>query len=315
MHGARGWPKNGREAKNEHHGRETRRGAHVRIGWLSSGRDAAARELLSETVRRAGRDGVALDIGCVFCDRAPGEHPESDRFLDLVTSLGFPAITLSSARSWKEWWSVDTTPGHVEGAHKHDVREAWRDAFHFIVGEQLKAFDLDLLVLAGYMLVVSPDMCERYSMLNLHPALPGGPAGTWQDVIWELLRTDARETGAMIHLVTSELDQGPVVSYCSFPIAGGAFDPLWMQFRRKRERRGLGSISIDDGEREPLFAEIRRRGALREIPLVYQTVRQFVEGRLTTTGGDVHAIDDELPMDLTDAVEADLAADREGSDR
>ena len=82
----------------------------------------------------------------------------------------------------------------------------------------------------------------------------------------------------MIHLVTSELDQGPVATYCSFPIVGGDFDPLWMQFRRKRERRGLGAVSIDDGEREPLFAEVRRRGALREIPLIYQTVRQFVEG-------------------------------------
>ena len=44
----------------------------MRIGWLSSGRDAAARDLLSETVRRAERDGVALDIACVFCDRDAG---------------------------------------------------------------------------------------------------------------------------------------------------------------------------------------------------------------------------------------------------
>jgi phosphoribosylglycinamide formyltransferase-1 len=281
----------------------------VRIGWLSSGRDPAARDLLSETVRRAWRDGVALEIACVFCDRAPGEHPESDRFLELVNKLGYPAVTLSSARSWKEWWDVDTTPGHGEGAHKHDVREAWRDAFHFIVSEQLRPFELDLLVLAGYMLVISPDMCERHAMINLHPALPGGPTGTWQEVIWELLRTDAHETGALINLVTSELDRGPVLSYCSFPIAGGAFDPLWMQFRRKRERRGIGAISIDEGEREPLFAEIRRLGTVREIPLLYQTVRQVVEGRLVVADKEVRAVYDDLPLDLTDEVEADLRAD------
>jgi phosphoribosylglycinamide formyltransferase 1 len=218
-------------------------------------------------------------------------------------------VTLSSARSWQEWWSVDTTPGHGAGAHKHDVREAWRDAFHFIVSEQLKAFDLDVLVLAGYMLVISADMCERFAMLNLHPALPGGPVGTWQQVIWELLGGDARETGVLINLVTSELDRGPVISYCSFPIVGGAFDPLWMQFRRKRERRGIGAVSIDEGEREPLFAEIRHRGVLREIPLLYQTVRQLAEGRLAVVDKEVRPVYDELPMDLTAEVEADLLAD------
>ena len=113
----------------------------------------------------------------------------------------------------------------------------------------------------------------------------------------------------MIHLVTSELDRGPVLSYCSFPIVGGDFDPLWMQFRRKRERRGLGAVSIDEGEREPLFAEVRRRGAMREIPLLYQTVRQVVEGRLAVADRRCAAVYDDLPLDLTAEVEADLRAD------
>lgn len=285
----------------------------MRIGWLSTGRDPAARDLLAETVRRAKRDGVALDIGAVFCDRDPGESEQSDLFLALAGDLGLETITLSSAHSWREWWKVDTTPGHGKGAHKRDVREAWRDAFHFVVEEMLAPRELDLLVLAGYMLITSSGMCERYAIINLHPALPGGPTGTWQQVIWELLRTSARETGAMTHLVTSELDRGPAVSYCSFPIVGGEFDPLWMRFRRKRERRGLDAVSTDEGECEPLFAEIRRRGALREIPLLYQTVRQFVEDRLRIRHRDVEAARGDLPFDLTAEVEADLLADREGA--
>ncbi len=55
----------------------------------------------------------------------------------------------------------------------------------------LEPFALDVLVLAGYMLIVSPAMCARYAMLNLHPALPGGPTGTWQEVIWALLERQA----------------------------------------------------------------------------------------------------------------------------
>ena len=48
-------------------------------------------------------------------------------------------------------------------------------------------YRLGVLVMAGYMLIVSPAMCRRFAILNLHPALPGGPTGTWQEVIWRLL--------------------------------------------------------------------------------------------------------------------------------
>jgi phosphoribosylglycinamide formyltransferase-1 len=46
-------------------------------------------------------------------------------------------------------------------------------------------------------------------MINLHPAAPGGPTGTWQEVIWQLIEGRAVETGVMMHLVTPELDRGP----------------------------------------------------------------------------------------------------------
>ena len=68
----------------------------MRIGWLSTGRDQAACNLLSDIVARAQQDDIPLDIGAVFCDRERGEAPESDRFLDLVERLGFPLVTLSS---------------------------------------------------------------------------------------------------------------------------------------------------------------------------------------------------------------------------
>ncbi len=50
---------------------------------------------------------------------------------------------------------------------------------------------------------------------------------------------------------------------------------------------------------EPLFAEIRRRGEIREIPLLYLTIRQFAEGKLNTSNGCVFAESSRLPLDLT----------------
>lgn len=239
-----------------------------RVGWLSTGRDPAARNLLVKVVQHAARDGLPLRIAAAFCDRERGESPESDAYLDLVERLGIPAVTLSSAAGWHAAQAAGLS------------RETWRDEFHNEVLLLLEPHRLDVLVLAGYMLIVSPAMCTRYAMLNLHPALPDGPKGTWQEVIWELLRAGATETGAMIHLVTPDLDRGPVIAFDRFAITGPAFDPLWAAFRQKVAARGLPAVMTEEGEAEPLFALIRCTGEAREIPLLYRTVAQFVLGRL-----------------------------------
>jgi len=267
----------------------------VRIGWLSTGRDQAACNLLADVVARAQQDDIPLDVAAVFCDREPGEAPESDRFIELVQRLGFPLVTLSSAASWKA--------AHALGID----RTTWRDEYHRGVMDLLVPHRLGVLVMAGYMLIVTPAMCRRYALLNLHPALPGGPTGTWQEVIWQLLEEKAAETGAMVHLATAQLDRGPVVSSLRFPITGADWAPLWTQFREKRKTMSIAEIVAAEGESEPLFAEIRRRGEIREIPLLYQTLCQFAQGKLNTAAGAVFAESTRLPLDLTESVEEEVA--------
>ncbi len=208
----------------------------MKIGWLSSGRDPAARTLLAEVVRRARRDGVDLEIAVVFCDRERGEQAESDAFLDLAHDLGLTTASLSSAASWGAWRARRDALDRSRFANKAAVREAWRLAFHDDVAGLLDSHGIELLVLAGYMLITSPDFCARFATLNLHPALPGGPRGTWQEVIWRLLADEAQETGAMVHLATAELDSGPVVAWCAFPIVGLRYDHLWHAFRSSATR-------------------------------------------------------------------------------
>jgi phosphoribosylglycinamide formyltransferase-1 len=283
----------------------------VRIGWLSSGRDAAACALLAEIVGRARSDGLDLEIAVVFCDRERGEQAESDAFLDLAADLGLPAATLSSAASWGAW-RARRDVHHDRYPNRAAVREAWRLAYHDDVAALLDSYGVELLVLAGYMLITSPDLCAHFAMLNLHPALPGGPQGTWQEVIWRLLADEAQETGAMVHLATAELDRGPVVSFCSFPIVGLRYDRLWHAFRKQREALGFDELVAAEGEGQPLFAEIRRQGERREIPLLYYTVREFALEHLLMRDGEIVGVTLDPPLELTAAVDAELAAEKHG---
>jgi len=228
------------------------------FGWLSTGRDLAARQLLQAVWDKIKEGFIPAEITFVFCDRERGEAVQSDLFLDLVAELGLETITSSSRRFKPKLRKKD--------------REQWRAEYHRGMMERIASHTNALLVLAGYMLIVSPEMCRRYPLINLHPALPGGPTGAWEEVIDELMRERADTTGAMMHLVTPELDRGAVVAYYSFPIQGGAFAPFW---KEGPEKRG------------PLFWLIRQEGVRREIPLIILTLKAVAEGRIQIKDGKV----------------------------
>jgi phosphoribosylglycinamide formyltransferase-1 len=151
----------------------------------------------------------------------------------------------------------------------------------------LEPYRFDLGVLAGYMLIVTEAMW-RHPLLNLHPAEPGGPAGTWQEVIWQLIERKAAQAGVMMHLVTGTLDEGPPVTYCTYSIRGPSFDSLWA----KVEGRSVEQVRAEEGEANRLFREIRRQGVLRELPLVVATLCAFADGRVHIEGGRVLGADD-----------------------
>jgi len=117
--------------------------------------------------------------------------------------------------------------------------------------------------------------------LNLHPALPDGPTGTWQEVVWSLIQARATRTGAMVHLATEDVDRGPVVSHCTVPIAGGAFAPLWDELGGQ----DLSRLKAEVGEELPLFQLIRRAEYRREPYLLFETLRAIGEGEAPVKAG------------------------------
>lgn len=241
------------------------------IGWLSSGRDQAARDLLLIADKNMRSGLIPAKIEYVFCNCDEGENEESDRFLNLARDLRISTVTLSSRQFSPQL--------------KRESLSEWRHHYHEAVIEKIKGFSSQAIILAGYMLIVSPSMCRKYTMINLHPAAPGGPAGTWQEVIWQLLSNKAEQTGITMHLVTEGLDEGPPVAYCTFPIRGGKFDPLWDDLAEKLKARNIPGIMKKEGENNPLFRLIREEGVRRELPLIVLTLKALAEGRVQVHRG------------------------------
>lgn len=266
----------------------------LRLGWFSTGRDEAARQLL-QVVHRAIKEGrLGAEIAFVFSNRKPGESRESDFFFQFVESFNIPLVHLSYRDFIRNATAIP----------ERDIRSAYDSQ----VMKLLDRFTVDLCVLAGYMLIVSPDMCRRYPMINLHPAAPGGPKGTWQEVVWQLIEQRSATSGVMMHLVTPELDRGPVITYCTYSIRGPAFDPLWQEI----ESQPLGSIRRRQGESNALLRRIREEGLKREFPLILATLDALSRGNIRLTNGIIDGKNGGIPYprDLTDAVETALGASR-----
>ena len=240
----------------------------LKLGWFSTGRGPGSRNLL-RTVMEEKERGLDIEISFVFCnwDNDEDSNPKKEQremFFDMVKGYGIPLIT----KSWKKFrpdlWDTD--------------QKAWRDEY----GKELRAltsdYEMDLGILAGYMLWMDDETCEQYDMLNLHPALPDGPKGTWQEVIWQLIRGGADEQGAMLHICTPEWDRGAPLTFCRFPIRGEGYDQLWADMERKLEGSDLETVIATEGSNEPLFKKIREDGAKRELPLIVETIRQFADG-------------------------------------
>lgn len=243
----------------------------LRLGWFSSGRGPGSRNLLKAVMDERG-NGLSADIGFVFCNWDNTEDPnprkaERDMFFDMVRGYGIPLVTLSWKRFMPELRAEDEA--------------GWRDAYGKEMRRLLEPYGFDLGILAGYMLWVDDVTCGEYDLLNLHPALPDGPKGTWQEVIWKLIEDGAEEQGAMMHVCTPDWDRGAAVTYCGFPIRGPGYDGLWADIREKLTRMPLREIAEREGTEEPLFRRIREEGAKRELPLIVSTIRSFADGTLS----------------------------------
>ena len=133
-----------------------------------------------------------------------------------------------------------------------------REAFDAALQAEIDSYAPDLVVLAGFMRILTPGFVEHYAgrMLNIHPSLL--PSFTGLATHRQALDAGVKVHGATVHFVTAELDHGPIVAQAVVPV-----------------------LPADD---EHALAD---RVLVQEHIIYPRAVRWFVEGRLAIENGIV----------------------------
>ncbi|MFZ6658921.1 phosphoribosylglycinamide formyltransferase [Undibacterium sp. TJN19] len=134
-----------------------------------------------------------------------------------------------------------------------------RESFDAALQSKIDEFAPDLVVLAGFMRILTAGFVKHYAgrMLNIHPSLL--PSFVGLGTHQQALDAGVKLHGVTVHFVTAELDHGPIVAQVAVPV-------------------------LEDDTEDTLSQRV-----LVQEHLIYpQAVLQFVEGRLSIKDGRVH---------------------------
>ena len=154
-----------------------------RVAVLASGTGTNLQAILD---RLHGRDGIAV-VGV-------GSDKPGAMALERASAAGVGIATFA--------------------AHDYPDRPA-RDA---AIGDWIEGLAADLVVLAGYMQLLSPQLVRRFAnrIVNVHPALL--PSFPGLDAIGQALDHGVRVTGVTVHFVDEGVDSGPIIMQRAVPV-------------------------------------------------------------------------------------------------
>lgn len=132
-----------------------------------------------------------------------------------------------------------------------------RGSFDAALADAIDAFEPQLVVLAGFMRILTDGFVNHFSgrMLNIHPSLL--PAFQGLHTHRRALQEGVAEHGASVHFVTAELDGGPVIAQAPVPVNAGDTESVLAARVLEREHELLpqvvswfaqGRLSLRDGQ-------------------------------------------------------------------
>jgi len=137
-----------------------------------------------------------------------------------------------------------------------------RDSYDQEIAREIQARDIDLIVLAGYMRIITAPFCQQFlnRIINIHPALL--PSFPGLHVQQQAMDWGVRFSGATVHFVVPEVDMGPIILQAVVPV-------------------------LQDDTEETLSSRILKE----EHNLYPEAVKLYFEGRLEVRGRRVFLLD------------------------
>ncbi len=105
-------------------------------------------------------------------------------------------------------------PTEIVDHKQYDTRENFEDE----ILNRLKKYDIDLIVLAGFMRILTPHFVEKYpnNIINIHPSLLPDYKGL--NTHERAIKDGKKEAGCTVHFVVPDLDSGPIIAQKRVPI-------------------------------------------------------------------------------------------------
>jgi phosphoribosylglycinamide formyltransferase-1 len=137
--------------------------------------------------------------------------------LQALLEAGLPVSAAISDRANAKGLRVAAARGVATRVVEHRSF-ATREAFEAALSAEIDGFAPRLLALAGFMRVLTPQFVGRYAgrILNIHPSLL--PAFPGLDTHARALAAGVKLHGCTVHIVTAELDSGPIVIQAAVPV-------------------------------------------------------------------------------------------------
>ena len=134
--------------------------------------------------------------------------------LDAIHSKKLSATVSTVISNRKNAYILDRAKDHSVSFYFISHKGKDRKDFDAEMTEVLKKHEVDLVLLIGFMRILSSSFCREWRdrILNVHPSLlPKYAGGMDTNVHEEVLKNKDKETGCTIHFVTDELDSGPIL--------------------------------------------------------------------------------------------------------
>lgn len=93
-----------------------------------------------------------------------------------------------------------------------------RDAFDKALADKIDGYQPDLVILAGFMRILTPEFVTRFTnrLINIHPSLL--PKFKGLNTHQRVIEAGEKHHGATVHFVTAELDDGPIIVQARVPV-------------------------------------------------------------------------------------------------